>query len=117
MTRKVCTLLIFFVLITGIVYSHTPLKTVLDFNPETQILKVNFIHKVADAAKHHVFRTIVKINSKEIIKQTLKQQDDLNGGSLVYKLPGIKPGDTITVTLTCNKGGTKTSKLTISNKE
>ncbi len=37
MTRKVCTMLIFFVFIAGIVYSHTPLKTFLDFNQETQI--------------------------------------------------------------------------------
>jgi len=117
MTRKAYIILILCIFVTGTVYSHSPLKTVLTFNQETKILKVNFTHKVADHTKHHVFRSTLKINSKEIIKQTLKQQDDLNGGSLVYKLPGVKPGDTITVTLSCNKGGIKKGKLTIGNKE
>ena len=96
---------------------HTPLKAELDFDLKTGILKVTFTHKVRDAKQHFVYQAVVKVNKQVLIEQTMEQQDDTNGGSLVYKLPGVKPGDTITVSLSCNKGGTKTTILEITENE
>lgn len=117
MKKTISTILVLILLFTTAVFSHAPLKAELDFDKKTSILKVTFTHKVRDEKQHFVYRAEVKVNKQVLIEQTMEQQDDTNNGSLVYKLPGVEPGDTITVSLSCNKGGIKTTTLEILDNE
>lgn len=85
----------------------------LSFDQETSILTVEFEHKVADAEKHFIFEVEVSLNKEEIITQAIEKQDDLNGGSLVYKIVDAKVGDKIKVKTNCNKTGKKSAELVI----
>lgn len=117
MKKIISIILVLILLFTTAVLSHAPLKAELDFDLKTGILKVTFTHKVRDAKQHFIYQAVVKVNKQVLIEQTMKQQDDTNSGSLVYKLPGVKPRDIITVSLSCNKGGTKTTILEITENE
>ena len=97
----------------GIGFAHAPAKVNLSLDEENTILHVRFEHRVRDAAQHFVYRVTVRLNDKEIIDQTLGRQDDETGGSLLYRIAEAKPGDTIEVRVRCNKGGSKTGKITV----
>lgn len=97
----------------GMVHSHAPSNLELNFDKETLLLSVDFEHKVKDAESHFVYRVKVRLNEKDKIEQKLDRQDTENGGSLIYKINGVKSGDVIEVRLDCINGGAKTEKMTI----
>lgn len=97
----------------GMAYSHVPSNLELNFDKETLLLSVTFEHKVRNAERHFVYRVKVRLNKKDIIEQKLDRQDTENGGSVIYKINGVKSGDVVEVRLDCMVGGTKSEILTI----
>ncbi|MBN2030059.1 hypothetical protein JW824_07410 [bacterium] len=97
----------------SISYGHAPSAVTLDFNKETSMLEVKYEHSVRDVTQHYVIEAKVQLNGKEIIVQFLSSQEDLNGGSLVYKIIDAKPGDEILVQIRCNRAGSKSTSVKI----
>ena len=93
--------------------AHPASKVELSFDTGTQLLSVDFNHKVKDAQEHFIYQVQVEINKVTIIEQSLKSQDDTSRGSLIYRIIDAKPGDEIKVITRCNKSGNKAAKLTI----
>ncbi len=104
-------LLLFFHL--SISYAHAPSAVMLNYNKETSILEVKYEHNVRDATQHYVIEAKVQLNEKEIVVQLLSSQEDLNGGSLFYKIIDAKPDDEIYVQVRCNRAGSKSASITI----
>lgn len=94
-------------------FAHPPVKIEAEFDLESHVLSVTYQHKVSSAEKHYIDEVSVKLNGEEILMQKLTIQADNTGGTLAYIIPDAKPGDTITVSAGCNKGGTKTATIEV----
>ena len=106
-------LLVVLLIGSSLLVAHPASNVTLEFNQETSILTVNFDHKVKDLEKHFIFEIIVYVNKEVIIEQQIQKQDNLETGSLIYKIVDIKLGDKIKVRTNCNKTGKKSATLEI----
>jgi hypothetical protein len=83
------------------------------FNQDENLLIVSFQHQVRDNVDHFIADVAVRKNNKVILTQKLGTQDSKEGGTLVYKINDLKPGDKLVVTTRCNKMGNKSATLEI----
>ena len=93
--------------------AHPASSVVLNYEAKTQLLTVNFEHNVKNPVDHYIESMVIKIGGKESITQLLNSQESATGGSLVYKLVGVKSGTVIEAISTCSKIGKKTAKLSV----
>jgi len=114
MRRLLCALILglFLVQSQGLI-AHPPSKIILEFNAETSILKVEMPHLVKDVTEHFIDRVEVKLNGKEILKQALLTQQDLEKQTVIYQIHDAKSGDELEVTAHCNVFGKKKETLQI----
>ena len=98
---------------SSLLMAHPASEVNLEFNKETSILTVNFAHEVKDAEKHFIFEVKVYLNKEEIIEQIIEKQDNVENGSLIYKIIDAKSGDKIKVRTNCNKTGKKSATIEI----
>ncbi|MDZ4122516.1 MAG: hypothetical protein U1C33_08845 [Candidatus Cloacimonadaceae bacterium] len=94
-------------------YAHPANKVTASYDAKTALLTVEFEHKVSNATDHFVYNITIQLNGKKTIEQVLTLQESTDGGSFVYKIPGLKKGDKINVVSDCNKGGKKSTTITI----
>ncbi len=96
-----------------IIKADPPKKILLNFNAETQKLKIEAIHPVKDVQKHFIDLIVIYVNGKEV--KTIKPlaQSDLKGETIELEVPQIVKGCEITVKAQCNEFGSKkvTQKL------
>ncbi len=100
-------------IIASLLFSHPASDLKAEFNLETATLRLEFTHNVGNPQSHYIAEIVVYLNDKEIIKQTLSLQQTEKGGSLSYIIPDAKENDTIEIKATCNKFGSKNTKLTV----
>lgn len=97
----------------GALMAHPAGNVKPTFDKGSSLLSVSFAHKVRDAADHFINHVEIKVNGKDAIVHKLSLQESLEGGTLIYKLPALKKGDKINVLTKCNKGGDKSSTITV----
>ena len=107
----VVAILMFF---TALLFSHPASSIKAEFDLETATLTVKFSHSVGNTQKHYIEEVIVYLNNDEVIRQALTTQQTEHGGNLIYIIPDAKENDTIKIKTTCNKFGSKKTKLTVS---
>jgi len=94
-------------------FAHPAGNLKANYNSKTQILEVSYAHKVKDALDHYIAKMEISVNGKQVITHTLSLQESLEGGTLLYKLPALKATDKITVSSECNKGGKKSTSISL----
>lgn len=98
----------------GIMLLAHPASTVsLKYDQNSDLLTVSYDHSVKSLAEHYIKTVTIKVGGVSVITQSLSTQDSATGGSLVYKLAGLKPGAKIEATTECSKGGKKSGTLTL----
>lgn len=110
--KTIIALILLLVLGVGL-FGHAASNVTMSYDAKTKLLTVDFDHSVKNAADHYINNVTVKVSGKEVISQDLTVQESAAGGSLVYKLLGVKAGTVIDVVTTCNKVGKKAAKLTV----
>lgn len=98
---------------SSLLLAHPASEVNLEFDNDTHLLMVNFVHKVKNAEEHFIIGVIVYLNNEEIIEQKIAKQDNTESGSLVYRIIDAKSGDKIKVSIKCNKVGKKSNEITI----
>jgi desulfoferrodoxin (superoxide reductase-like protein) len=93
--------------------SHPPSKIILDFNPETHILKVAIEHSVQDTAKHFIITLAVALNGNEVVNQKFMTQSDSKEQEALFLIHDAKSGDKIEATASCNIFGKKKESITV----
>lgn len=101
------------VLLAVSLVAHPASSMDLSYDAKTKLLTVNFDHSVKNPADHFISTMTIKVGGKDVIDQILSAQESATGGSLVYKLLGVKSGTVIEAISSCNKTGKKTTKLTV----
>ena len=99
--------------ISSLLLAHPASKVEISFNTESKVLELSFSHKVKNVETHYVEEVKVELNGEEIILQQISSQENLEGSSLMYKIPEAKVGDKIKVITKCNKFGKKKGKLVV----
>ena len=106
-----CIALLAVILAKG-VYAHPPSEVELSFNLETSTLKISVLHMVAKITRHYIDEIIVELNDEEIITQKFSIQGSGAMQEASYIIPGVRSGDKISVTASCNISG-KASKVLV----
>lgn len=100
-------------LIASSVLAHPPKSLSLEYDSDSDILTVDVMHSVKDAAKHYVNKVVVKLNGRKIVEQTFKRQVDEEVQQVTYKVIDAVEGDKLTVTGYCNISGKKSAELIV----
>jgi hypothetical protein len=107
------TILISLILLFSVAYAHPAGTVKAAFDAKTELLSVEYVHKVKDSADHYIKFVQIDVNGNVAIQHTLSLQESVSGGTLIYKLPALKKGDIISVLTKCNKGGDKSTSIKI----
>ncbi|HNX01784.1 MAG TPA: hypothetical protein PLE74_06345 [Candidatus Cloacimonadota bacterium] len=102
-----------FVFTSAVAWAHPAKRIDLTFNKNTKVLAAKVVHDVKDNVKHYTKNIQITVNKRDVLTHDLTMQDNLQGGMYMYKLNDVKPGDTISLTTTCNFVGTKTASITV----
>jgi len=94
-------------------WAHPASNIGLNYDAKTQYLTVSFDHQVKNPADHYINSLVIKLDGKDAIVHNLSAQETAQGGTLVYKLIGVKVGTQIEAISTCNKTGRKSTRLVI----
>jgi len=98
---------------TKLIFAHPPSNIMLEFDPFEYTLMITIPHSVNDPGKHYVYKIIVELNGKEIIKQEFKAQWSEDEQVAIYQLPDAQHGDEVSVTAYCNISGKKKGTIQI----
>ncbi len=93
-------------------FAHPPADISAAWDGASGTLSVSASHPVNDRTKHYVMTLVVMDGSKQILTKKYNEQATNQGYSDKVQLSGVKPGDKLTVELTCNIMGTGTKEIT-----
>lgn len=93
------------------VLAHPPSDIVLDYDADSQTLRVTLSHRVSDPATHYVNLIHVSLNGTVATYEYESQPTD-SQFTYEFLLPA-RPGDTVEVTADCNLGGSISGSLII----
>ena len=92
--------------------AHSPADMALSYDPPVGELSVTITHGVENPAIHFVY--LVEIEKDGRIIERKEYQDQPTSGTFTYRYPvSALPGETITVTASCNLAGSITRQLVI----
>ncbi|NLW19334.1 MAG: hypothetical protein GXY81_06565 [Candidatus Cloacimonetes bacterium] len=94
-------------------FAHPADEIYASYKAASQTLEISFDHKVKDSKEHYIDHVEISLNGKTIITQTARTQNDNTGGSFIYKIPNLQKNDKLEITLTCNKGGKKSTVMAL----
>ncbi len=112
-TMKQHLLIAILALISIGLWAHPASSIGLKYDAKTQILSLNFDHQVKNPADHYINSIIIKLDGKDVIVHNLSAQETAQGGTLIYKLIGVKAGSQIEAISNCNKTGKKSTRLVV----
>ncbi len=91
--------------------AHPPQGMTLDYDPNTNTLEVSITHAVSDNTSHYIFSVVVSVNGSVVhAPPDPGSQPDLTFFILEFSVT-TKNGSTISVTASCNNGGSLTRTL------
>jgi len=92
------------------VKANPPMDMTLEYNSNTSTLTVSITHAVSDNTTHYIVSIVVSVNGSVDQSHSYTSQPDL--GYFVYNYTLItKNGSVISVTASCNQGGSLTRTL------
>jgi len=92
-------------------FAHPPSKIEAETKGET--LTVTVMHDVKNPLKHYIKEIVVKVNGKEAVDKKYTGQVDNDKHLGVFEISGLKSGDKLSITATCNMYGSKTLETTV----
>ncbi len=95
------------------VYANKISKMDMSFDFQAKTLKVSISHEVQDPEVDYIKRVRVFVNDINLIEQSIRAQMDKEGETLVYVLPDVKKGDTISVRVYCSQNEEAAKTLTV----
>lgn len=100
------------VMTAGAAFAHPPTDINAAWDGGSKTLTVTASHPVNDKTKHFIMSMVVKDGSKQLLNKRYDAQGSEQGFSDKVQLNGVKPGDKLTVQLTCNIMGDGSKEIT-----
>lgn len=98
-------------------YAHPPKDIKISFDPKTKMLTAVIVHDTLYPTYHYVKTVEVDINNKKAIEHTLTEEETKLTETVIYKLPDVKPGDTVSVDAHCSLFGHLKKEIKISKNQ
>jgi hypothetical protein len=95
------------------VFAHPPTDIIITFDLEKSLVKVDVMHASKDIVKHFIKQIEVLLNGKSILKQQFTTQTSNEKQSVVYVIPGLKPGDKVAIDADCSIFGDLTKEALV----
>lgn len=106
--------LIIMAMLVSAVSAHPPSALNLTYNSATSELAVTIVHAVKDPADHYIDPVVVRSGDNVLISAHYTSQPATGAFTLLYPVPA-KSGDLLEVNATCNKGGSLTGTVLVSD--
>lgn len=93
-------------------WAHKPSQLTLSYAGDRGTLSVTIVHSVSNPATHYVKKVEISLNDR--VEKTYTYDSQPDSSRFTYSYPvDAKPGDRITVTVTCNYIGSNSVSLTV----
>ena len=113
MRVKILCLVLTLVVFLSNAYANKITKIDLSFDFQSRTLKAAVAHDVKDPDADYIKRVRVFVNDVNLIEQSIRAQMHKKGDTLVYVLPDVKKGDTISVRVYCSQNEEAAKTLTV----
>lgn len=100
------------VLFPQIVSAHSPQSMTLNYTASSNTLSVSITHNVGDPSSHYINNVKIENSSEVITSPNYTSQPSSSSFIYEYQLP-VTDGENITITATCNLGGSISRSLII----
>jgi hypothetical protein len=88
----------------------------LGFDYASDVLTIKVHHPTFYVAAHHVAKIAVMLNDSLVVVQQFGGQTDKQEQDTQCVVPGVEPGDKLTVTAVCSVYGKRTETLLLPNR-
>lgn len=92
--------------------AHPPKVVTPSYDMKTGELTVKIVHTTTNPDAHYAYMIEIAVNGDVVKEDDTLTQDNKTGLTYKTSLRGVKDGDTITVSVSCNRGGTRTATIT-----
>ena len=107
------TVFILMVLMSAIVFAHSPSSVNLKYNKSDNILKIEAEHSVRNVNNHYIDEITIHVNDKEKDVITFEKQSESKKETYNYNIGKLKEGDKIKVDVSCSRFGSRTSEIIV----
>ena len=90
-----------------------PTDIIFSFDTANSIVKADIVHPTENPKDHFIYLIQVSVNGKQLIKQEATEQANADVQKVAYLIPGLKPGDKVSIEADCNKYGDLTKEATV----
>ncbi len=91
-----------------------PTDIIITFDMAKSIVKADIEHPTENPKEHFIYLIQVSVNGKKLIKQEATEQLNADKQEVMYIIPGLKPGDKVSIDADCNKYGDLTKETVVS---
>lgn len=95
------------------IYANPPKDIKITFDPKTKLLTAVIIHDTLFPTYHYIKTVEIDINNQKAILHTLTEEETKLSETVIYKLPDVKAGDTVSVEASCSLFGRLKKAITI----
>jgi len=92
-------------------FGHPPSEIKLNYDATSRTLQATVLHDTKKTDEHFIEIIQVRINGKDMVKQSFLKQTDSQKRTVLFLLEDVKTNDQISVTGVCNVFGKKTETL------
>lgn len=112
--KKILVAFIFAVVMSAAAaFAHPPTDISASWDKGSGTLSVTAQHPVNDRTKHFIMTMTVMDGNKQVLLKKYTEQPTNAGFSDKVQLKDVKPGDKLTIELTCNIMGGAAKELTV----
>jgi len=105
--------LVVFLSLTSVAYAHPPSDIKITFDSKTKMLNAVIFHNTSNPTNHYIKKVDVALNGKEIIEHAISQEDNNISQTVIYLIPDVKNGDTLSVEGYCSISGKLKKEITV----
>ena len=106
-------LLALILLIATPILAHPPEEISGTYDPDSQMLTITILHKVADPLDHYIKEVVVARSGKTILEQKFNSQFSDQEQVVIMMLPNLKEEIELRVQASCNKSGKNAAAITV----
>jgi hypothetical protein len=111
--KRIAALLVLVFGFSFTVLAHPPTDIIITYDLQKSAVFVDIMHGSKDILKHFIVQITVLLNDKEMIKQKAITQTSNEKQTVMYVIPGLKPGDKISVNADCSIFGDLTKEVVV----
>jgi desulfoferrodoxin (superoxide reductase-like protein) len=113
MLKRTVTAIAFMLVFCFSTRATPPTDIIITFDTAKSIVKADIEHPTENPKQHFIYNIEVSVNGKKLIKQEATEQLNTDIQKVMYLIPGLKPGDKVSIYAECNQYGDLTKEAVV----